>query len=199
MPHKPPLLRLAYSVADQRPIDWDAEQSRLPRRKRPIAQSLWMIDLIASARRNDNTQSPRETAQRGSTPEFLRLLGAESRSPDHTLLIVAEGLPPEALTHLSHSTGVAPAAWEHALGLSKRRRREAGRYSGNDTERLLRAARVFVAALSLFNGQRNDARGWLWSPQLGLGGVKPIALLGSETGAREIEALIQRLEEGVPL
>ena len=58
-------------------------------------------------------------------------------------------------------------------------------------------SRVFGKALELFEGDFAGARQWLASPQPGLRGERPILLANTDVGAREVEALIARLEHGV--
>ena len=41
------------------------------------------------------------------------------------------------------------------------------------------------------------ARQWLANPQGGLGGQRPMVLARADLGAREVEALVDRLEHGV--
>ena len=60
-----------------------------------------------------------------------------------------------------------------------------------------RAERVFGKAQKLFEGDARAAERWLSSPKAGLGGAVPSELAETEAGAREVEALIGRLEHGV--
>ena len=57
--------------------------------------------------------------------------------------------------------------------------------------------RVLGKALELFEGDSRAAERWLSSPKAGLGGAVPSELAKTEAGAREVEALIGRLEHGV--
>ena len=57
--------------------------------------------------------------------------------------------------------------------------------------------RVFGRALELFEGDSQAAERWLSSPRAALGGATPLELAKTEAGAREVEALIGRLEHGV--
>jgi putative toxin-antitoxin system antitoxin component (TIGR02293 family) len=66
-----------------------------------------------------------------------------------------------------------------------------------ESDRLLRAGRVFGRALELFDGDTNAARNWLSKPQPALGGGVPLELAETEVGAREVEAAIGRIEHGV--
>ncbi len=66
-----------------------------------------------------------------------------------------------------------------------------------ESERLLRLAEIFEAALSLFDGDHDGVRQWLTSPVRGLGNARPIDYARTELGAREVRNLIGRLEDGV--
>ena len=56
---------------------------------------------------------------------------------------------------------------------------------------------VFGRALELFEGDSRAAERWLSSPKRALGGAVPYELAETEAGAREVEALIGRIEHGV--
>ena len=60
-------------------------------------------------------------------------------------------------------------------------------------------ARVVGLALQLFEGELAEARRWLLSPQPALGGEASVQLAKTEVGAREVEHLVGRLEQGIPL
>ena len=57
--------------------------------------------------------------------------------------------------------------------------------------------RVLGKALKMFEGDSRAAERWLSSPRRALGGATPLELAKTEAGAREVEALIGRLEHGV--
>ena len=77
------------------------------------------------------------------------------------------------------------------------RRRTQKRLETDESDRLVRLSRVFGKTVELFEGHDDSARAWLARPLPGLGGQRPLDLLDSEVGAREVEALIERLEHGV--
>lgn len=74
------------------------------------------------------------------------------------------------------------------------RRKEEGRLDPDESDRLLRASRVFGRALALFEGDVDAARTWLSAEQPALGGMAPLELATTDVGAREVENLIGRLE-----
>jgi putative toxin-antitoxin system antitoxin component (TIGR02293 family) len=77
------------------------------------------------------------------------------------------------------------------------RKRETGRLSADQSERLIRIARTFERALWLFDGDRDSARQWLETPIPSLAGLRPLDLARTEPGAREVDDLIGRIENGV--
>jgi putative toxin-antitoxin system antitoxin component (TIGR02293 family) len=77
------------------------------------------------------------------------------------------------------------------------RRKRQGRFLPDESDRLLRASRLFGKTLELFEGDREAATKWLTTAQPALGGTVPIDLAKTDVGAREVETLIGRLEHGV--
>ena len=57
--------------------------------------------------------------------------------------------------------------------------------------------KAYAKALDLFEGDSRAAERGLSSPKRALGGAVPAELAKTEAGAREVEALIGRLEHGV--
>jgi putative toxin-antitoxin system antitoxin component (TIGR02293 family) len=79
-----------------------------------------------------------------------------------------------------------------------RRRKLDGRLRADESDRLVRLARIFDQAFDLFAGNAEQARGWLTSSQPALHGATPLEYAATEIGAREVESLIGRLEHGIP-
>ncbi len=77
------------------------------------------------------------------------------------------------------------------------RRRERGRLEPAESNRILRVSPLFPEAIKLFEGDGVAARRWMLQKQKALGEKTPLELLATELGAREVEALIGRLEHGV--
>jgi len=78
------------------------------------------------------------------------------------------------------------------------RRKEEGKLRPDESDRLLRASRVFAKALDLFEGDADAAREWLQGSNTALGGASPLSYSSTEVGALEVESLIGRLEHGIP-
>lgn len=77
------------------------------------------------------------------------------------------------------------------------RRRVEGRLQPDESDRVLRAARVLGKAAELFEGDMDAARRWLGAKNRALGGQTPLEYARTGIGAREVERLIGRLEHGV--
>lgn len=77
------------------------------------------------------------------------------------------------------------------------RRKQEGRLHPDESDRVVRASRLFARAVDLFDGNAEAAKVWLLDPQRALGGAVPLEIARTEVGAREVELLIGRLEHGV--
>jgi putative toxin-antitoxin system antitoxin component (TIGR02293 family) len=76
------------------------------------------------------------------------------------------------------------------------RRKTAGRLDSGESDRVLRFARLLGQALTTMESLE-AARGWLATPQIGLGGATPLVFAETEVGAREVEDLLTRIEFSV--
>jgi putative toxin-antitoxin system antitoxin component (TIGR02293 family) len=85
------------------------------------------------------------------------------------------------------------------LGLSRAtidRRKTAGRLTKDESDKVVRFARLLGHAAHLFGGL-DEARQWLKAPQKGLGGAVPLDRAQTEAGAREVENLLGRIAHSV--
>ena len=76
------------------------------------------------------------------------------------------------------------------------RRKAAGRLSPDESDKVIRFSRLLDHAASVFGGTERG-RAWLKYPQVGLGGAVPLDYASTETGAREVENLLGRIDYGV--
>jgi putative toxin-antitoxin system antitoxin component (TIGR02293 family) len=76
------------------------------------------------------------------------------------------------------------------------RRRKSRRLDAQESDRLLRYARLYARAESTL-GDAEAARGWLKQPARALGYESPLSFAETEAGAREVENLLGRIEHGV--
>jgi putative toxin-antitoxin system antitoxin component (TIGR02293 family) len=114
---------------------------------------------------------------------------------------VRKGLAYSALARFQRNTGLPAGAISRLIQIPARtltRRKAEGKLAPEESDRLVRAARVFGRAMELFEGDGGAAGAWLSAPQPALGGLVPLELAGTEVGASEVEGLIGRLEHGIP-
>jgi putative toxin-antitoxin system antitoxin component (TIGR02293 family) len=131
---------------------------------------------------------------------YVVLLGLETFDSRQLLRSVEQGLPYSVFDRLVANTSLPSDAALVLVNIPRRtltRRKREGRFHQDESDRLVRASRVFARALSLFEGNREAAKHWLSAPQKAVGGEVPLALARTETGALEVERLMGRLEHGV--
>src|SRR5437763_2842943 len=120
-------------------------------------------------------------------------------TPSMMIGLVDSGLPFGELNALRASLDVPMERLTPKLGISKatlHRRKAAGRLGRDESDRVVRFARLMGKALDVFESEEL-ARSWLNSPQVGLGGAVPLDYAETELGAREAEDLLSRIEYGV--
>jgi len=120
-------------------------------------------------------------------------------SPGQLIEVIRTGLPVQELDVLQASLEVPMDKLAPKLGMSKatlHRRKAQGRLGPEESDRVLRYARLMGKAVEVMEGEE-AARRWLTSPQVGLGGAVPLDYAETEVGAREVEDLLGRIEYGV--
>lgn len=122
-------------------------------------------------------------------------------SPVANVARVMRGLPVGEFDALRAMLGLTVEEMSQIIGISVAtlsRRRTSGQPLDRDhSDRLMRYARLYWLAASLFDGCGKTAREWLRRPARSLGGSTPLAFAETEIGAREVEHLLGRLEYGV--
>ncbi|HXA17876.1 MAG TPA: antitoxin Xre/MbcA/ParS toxin-binding domain-containing protein [Thermoanaerobaculia bacterium] len=144
----------------------------------------------------------RQLLARGGTGQhsYALLLGLKTSDWARLLRSVERGFSFDALEHFQRNVGLGPwqvLEWLQIAPRTLTRRKRDGHLLPNESDRLLRAARILGRSLELFEGDRDGAVEWLLSSQPALGGASPMNVAKTEIGAREVEDLIGRLEHGV--
>jgi putative toxin-antitoxin system antitoxin component (TIGR02293 family) len=129
--------------------------------------------------------------------DFAALLGVRASNLNELLRAIARGIPYEGLERLQRAIGVDVAGLIQVPPRTLRRRKQEGRFTPEESDRLVTAARVIAKVLELFHGDAQAARTWLTEPAVAFRGATPIDVARSETGAREVENLIGRIQYGV--
>ena len=120
-------------------------------------------------------------------------------SPAEVVQVVQAGLDFAELESLREQLDLPFDRLASQLGLARatlHRRKASGRLTTDESDKVLRFARLLGQAVQLFGGIE-EARQWLKSPQRGLGGAVPLDYAQTETGAREVENLLGRIDYGV--
>jgi putative toxin-antitoxin system antitoxin component (TIGR02293 family) len=127
-------------------------------------------------------------------------LGLSASNSAELIQQVERGFSFKTLHTLESRSGLPGAALAGLVGIPERtlaRRRSKGKFTPEESERLLRLGTVFEQAVELFEGDNAAALRWLTAPRKALEGKTPLAYARTELGAREVEDLIGRLEHGV--
>ena len=120
-------------------------------------------------------------------------------TPSKLIEVLRVGLPVRELDDLQASLAVPMDKLVPMLGISKatlHRRKAGGRLGQAESDRVVRFARMMGKAVEVLESEDN-ARQWLTAPQYGLGGAVPLEYAETEVGAREVEDLLGRIEQGV--
>ena len=131
---------------------------------------------------------------------YTTILGLSTAGTEEIVETVRKGLPFGAFERFIANTSLSSADAAVLVNIPSRtltRRKQEGRLNPDESDRLLRASRILGRALDLFEGDRDEARGWLARPQRALGGAKPLDVASTEVGALAVERLIDQLEQGV--
>jgi putative toxin-antitoxin system antitoxin component (TIGR02293 family) len=156
--------------------------------------------------RSPLTKNDVERYRRFSTGEsrtahaYLAFLGLSGQETFGLVRKLETGLPFSAFERLRRTLGVTAGEFASVIGIPERtlaRRRNLGRLTPGESDRLVRVSRVFARTIDLYDGDATRARGWLTSALIALEGRRPFDLLATEVGARDVETILGRLEHGV--
>lgn len=112
---------------------------------------------------------------------------------------IQAGLPMSEFEALRSLLDLSGEEMAEKLAISRStlaRRKKSGRLDREESDRLVRFARLYARALEVL-GDEEGARVWLKTPARGVGFVPPLTFAETETGAREVEDLLGRIEYGV--
>lgn len=131
--------------------------------------------------------------------EPTAVYAATSSNAGETVERIRAGLPMVEFVALQELLALGAEELAQHLAISRStlvRRRKGGRLDMQESDRLLRYARLYARAQTVL---QNDAaaRDWLKQPARALNFVTPLTFAETETGAREVEALLGRIEHGV--
>ncbi len=113
--------------------------------------------------------------------------------------VVRRGLPFSAVDEVAATVRLGRLALARVIGLSPTtlaRRRKAGMLTAEESDGLVRVARLVSMAYEMMLGDGKAARRWLKERHELLEGESPLERASTEVGGREVEQLIGRLRHG---
>lgn len=125
----------------------------------------------------------------------------KERLADYTAVIhrARSGLPFASLAAIGTRFDIPLLTLARLIGLPARtlaRRKQERRLRADESDRLLRLARVAAVAEDVLGAQDKAGR-WLQKPNRALGGIVPLDLLDTDLGAEEVVTVLGRIEHGV--
>jgi putative toxin-antitoxin system antitoxin component (TIGR02293 family) len=127
------------------------------------------------------------------------LLRSKDTSPANLSRRVEKGLPFRVFDELAGKLGLSHEVFAGLLRLSPStlyRRRRAGRFEAEESDRLWRYLHLYAVAVETLEGGEAAAR-WLATPLPALAGRTPLEAGRDAPGARAAEDVLTRLEYGV--
>ena len=143
-----------------------------------------------------------QATQLASMASPVRYLGMKKgKTPARLSQLVANGLPTKTADYLAENLDVPvaefTAKYVHIPKQTMARRKQAGKFTADESDRVARFARLLKHTTDLMEGDQAAAIHWLKSPQILLENQTPLEYSRTESGAAEVQQLIGRLEGGV--
>jgi len=131
--------------------------------------------------------------------EEIRSIQFTAGSLNEMIEKIKKGLPTETVVKLSNSLDMPLKAIAEIAAISQStlsRRKRKGRLKADESDRIVRLARLRDRAVEVFEDD-HQANRWLKSALPSLGGYSPLEYAESELGAQEVMNLLGRIEHGV--
>jgi putative toxin-antitoxin system antitoxin component (TIGR02293 family) len=113
---------------------------------------------------------------------------------------IREGFDSRSSRFLKNSLGITDSEMSELIGVTsrtiQRKLKAKEKFDMIASDRLYRVALVFALATEVFEDEE-EAREWLREPQYDLGNRVPLEVIQTEAGAREVESLLRRIDQGV--
>lgn len=145
-------------------------------------------------------QQLRRRQPAGTPRDYVVLLGIDSFDLPSLLKLIEKGFGWKTFERFVKNIDLPAEKVADVIGIPRRtlaRRKIEGRFKPDESDRLLRLARVYGAALDLFSGDREAALLWLTEVNIALGRVAPLEYARTELGADEVEELVGRIQYGM--
>lgn len=126
-------------------------------------------------------------------------IGIKTRKKAEVIKLLKTGLHVSTFKKLQSELDVSVKTLSSVVNIPPRtlsRRKKEGRLHTDESERVLRIARVYDRAVEVFN-KTDRVKQWFKTPNKALGDKSPLEFADTEPGAREVEDLLGRIEHGV--
>ena len=126
-------------------------------------------------------------------------LNLGAHNPAELIHILKQGLSVEIFNLMAERLQISEKRLAAAVNIAVStltRRKHEGRLTAGESDRLYRMIRVFNRAVEVLDSEE-AATQWFHTKIKGLGWNTPLAYMDTEVGAREVEAVLGRLEHGV--
>ncbi len=126
------------------------------------------------------------------------VVGRIGAAPVDLVMLVRRGLPVGAAQAVLDSGRLTPSELDQIVLPRKTlaNRRKLGVLTPEQSDRLIRVARLLAATEETL-GNREKAALWLRRSNAALAGERPLDLLDTDEGAREVETLLGRIAHGI--
>ena len=139
-----------------------------------------------------------------TTKTIVTLLGGQKvlhqkiNEPRDLQRLLRSGLPHRSFEILVEKTNLQQGRVAGVLGFALRTlaRRKRKRLTAVESDRVYRLARIAALAINVLGSHEKACR-WLTKENRALAGEAPLSLLDTEIGARQVEAVLGRIEHGV--
>jgi len=124
--------------------------------------------------------------------------GKRAKNSEELIAALKQGLPVSNFRGLAKAMGITIDDLCEVTGIALRtlrRRKQDGRLTPQESERVYRVANVFNGAVTVFGGAVS-ASTWMLEPLVALSGRTPLDYCGTEIGAREVEDILGRIQHG---
>ena len=136
----------------------------------------------------------------GSATAAFEMLGVHAASQREAIAALMRGLPASGWQHVAAALRVSDQQLAEAVNISistlTRRKRE-GRFTQEESERLLRLSGLAAKAGSVFTSPER-VHSWFTSPNQQLGGETPLSYSRTSIGAAEVDRVLERILDGAP-
>jgi len=130
------------------------------------------------------------------------LMELADKPPMEQIAAIERGLPSGALNQIARRLGLPKRRIINSLRFAQRtitaREKAKGRFTTDESERLLRVLRVRRIVRDVFTSDEAVAE-WLNAPDRSLGLRTPLEMLATGLGAAKVENLARAMVHGVPL